>query len=223
MFLWRLKNAISLQVKELVLMKYRHRVQLFKSPDRRDWDKCLDCGLPGQHRRKDTVKKMLEWEAFKKDMKHSGHTRPELCVGEYDFKQFTLKYAAAPPSFSQSGDALVMKRGDQIIVRPGGFVLWSTEEKVGTTEANADLICFVEGKSTKARTGMVVHLTAPNIHSTWWGNIVLEIVNLGPFDLVFHAGDAVAQLTACKISSPPFKSTEGGFLTVGQTGVSPNP
>jgi len=167
--------------------------------------------------------KIWDIEAFKKEMKHSGHTRPELCVGDYDFKQFTLKYATAPPAFSQVGDALVMRRGDQIIVRPMGFVLWSTEEKVGTTEDNPDLICFVEGKSTKARTGMVVHLTAPNIHSTWWGNIVLEIVNLGPFDLIFHAGDAIAQLTACRITSPPRRPTGGSFVTFGQTGVNPAP
>ena len=66
---------------------------------------------------------------------------------------------------------------------------------------------------------MVVHLTAPNIHSTWKGNVVLEIVNLGPFDLVFHAGDAVAQLTVCRISSPPYKPSEGRFVTFGQTEV----
>ena len=78
---------------------------------------------------------------------------------------------------------------------------------------------FVEGKSTKARAGMVVHLTAPNIHSTWTGNIVLEIVNFGPFDLVFHEGDAIAQLTVCKISSPPDKGVEGTSVTYGRTQV----
>jgi dCTP deaminase len=92
-------------------------------------------------------------------------------------------------------------------------------EEVGTPKVNADLICFVDGKSTKARSGMIVHLTAPTIHSTWTGNVVLEIVNLGPFDLVFHQGDAVAQLTVCKISSPPAKGVEGTSLTHGQTGV----
>ena len=66
---------------------------------------------------------------------------------------------------------------------------------------------------------MVVHLTAPTIHSTWTGNVVLEIVNLGPFDLVFHEGDAVAQLTVCKISSPPDKGVEATSATYGQTGV----
>ena len=49
--------------------------------------------------------------------------------------------------------------------------------------------------------------------------MVLEIVNLGPFDLVFHEGDAVAQLTVCRISSPPDKAVDGTSLTYGQTGV----
>jgi dCTP deaminase len=112
-----------------------------------------------------------------------------------------------------------MRRGNEIIVRPEGFLLWMTREEVGTPKTNADLICFVEGKSTKARTGMVVHLTAPTIHSTWTGNVVLEIVNLGPFDLVFQEGDAVAQLTVCRISSPPDKAVEGTSVTYRQTNV----
>ena len=112
-----------------------------------------------------------------------------------------------------------MRRGAEIIVRPLGFLLWPTREKVGTPKKNADLICFVDGKSTKARAGMVVHLTAPTIHSTWTGNIVLEIVNLGPFDLVFQEGDAVAQLTVCRITSPPDKAVEGTSVTYGQTNI----
>jgi dUTPase len=47
----------------------------------------------------------------------------------------------------------------------------------------------------------------------------LTFIDLGPFDLVFHEHDAVAQLTVCRISSPPDKAVEGASLTYGQTGV----
>ena len=164
--------------------------------------------------------KIWDIEAFKADMGCAGHKRPELHIGQYKIGQFGDKYTVAPPEFKNGHDHLVMRRGHEIIVRPFGFLLWMTREKVGTPKKNADLICFVEGKSTKARAGMVVHLTSPNVHSTWIGNIVLEIVNFGPFDLVFHEGDAVAQLTVCRISSPPGKGVEGTSLTNGQTEVS---
>ncbi len=41
----------------------------------------------------------------------------------------------------------------------------------------------VEGKSSLARLGLLVHLTAPTIHTTFRGNIALEIVNFGPFSI----------------------------------------
>ena len=70
-----------------------------------------------------------------------------------------------------------------------GFVLWQTKEDVGTPEDKADLICFINGKSTRARTGLVVHMTAPTIHSTWHGHVTLEIVNLGPLNIVLEEND----------------------------------
>jgi len=158
-------------------------------------------------------------DKFTKEMRASGN-RPELHVGQYSVAEFAPKFTRAPPDYQLDSDSKVMRRGDQVVVKPLGFVLWMTEEVVGTPKNNADLICFVEGKSTKARTGMVVHLTAPIIHSTWTGNVVLEIVNLGPFDIVFHAGDAIAQLTVCRITSSPYKGMEGTSATYGQTHVS---
>jgi hypothetical protein len=52
---------------------------------------------------------------------------------------------------------------------------------VGTPAVNPALICFVDGKSTRSRTGILVHLTAPTIHAGWSGKITLEIANVGPF------------------------------------------
>ena len=46
-------------------------------------------------------------------------------------------------------------------------------------------------------------MTAPTIHSTWIGNITLEIANLGPFTFVLLENDVIAQLTVATISSPP--------------------
>jgi dCTP deaminase len=41
----------------------------------------------------------------------------------------------------------------------------------------------VEGKSSLARLGLMVHLTAPTVHTSFRGHITLEVVNLGPFSI----------------------------------------
>ena len=45
------------------------------------------------------------------------------------------------------------------------------------------LAARVEGRSQMARLGLMVHLTAPTIHTTFTGTITLELVNHGPFFL----------------------------------------
>jgi dCTP deaminase len=105
-----------------------------------------------------------------------------------------------------------------VIVRPNGFLLWQTKEKVGTPH-DAKLISFVNGKSSRARAGIVVHLTAPTIHSTWVGKITLEIANVGPFDLVLQEDDVIAQLTVAKITSIPDRSMAVTSATFNQATV----
>ena len=44
--------------------------------------------------------------------------------------------------------------------------------------------------------GLLVHMTAPTIHAGWWGQITLEICNLGPFTLALQEGDGLIPLSA---------------------------
>jgi dCTP deaminase len=150
----------------------------------------------------------------------SGRSRPELRIGTYRLGDFGDKYLIAPPEYVEDGEELVTRRANQVIVRRGGFLLWQTREVVGTNpDLNADLICFVDGKSTRARAGILVHLTAPTIHTTWKGKITLEIVNLGPFDIVLQEGDVIAQLTVAKVTSPPQRNVTLDSVTFGQGSV----
>ena len=127
----------------------------------------------------------------------------ELNVARMTYGTVSRQYMAPPPREADVGDGLVFRREDSIILRPRGFVVWQTEEIVGTPDENPKYICFIDGKSTRSRTGLIVHLTAPTIHAGWSGNITLEMTNCGPLDLVLNAGDAVAQLTVAKITQPP--------------------
>lgn len=142
-------------------------------------------------------------EAIAADNKALGHPPRELNVARMEYGTISREYMVSPPREAEAGNGLVFKREDAIILRPHGFVVWQTEEVVGTPDVNPKYICFINGKSTRSRTGLVVHLTAPTIHAGWSGNITLEMTNCGPLDLVLHAGDAVVQLTVAKITQPP--------------------
>ena len=157
----------------------------------------------------------------------TGVQEAEVHIGKFNWGVFSEKYLISPPvecSADQKKEdkdkPKVCLRGSQVIVRPGGFLLWQTKEIVGTPIEGAQLICFVDGKSTKARTGILVHFTAPTIHAGWHGNIVLEIANLGPFTFVLQEDDVIAQVTVATISSVPEKTQkQAGSQTLGQINV----
>lgn len=172
--------------------------------------------------RLDSIENAKIWD-IPKFMQHQnsvGASRPELRIAKYNLATFSGRFLTHPPEYSDSEDQRVGRRGNQIVVKPLGFVLWTTVEEVGTPSANADLICFVDGKSTRARAGIVVHLTAPTIHSSWTGKITLEIFNAGPFDIVLEPGDVIAQIIVAKITSPPSKGVRESSVTYGQNDVS---
>lgn len=172
----------------------------------------------------DTVEQAKVWdhESLAAHNQEFSHNPNELHVARMRYGTISRRFLKSPPTekMRQQQD-LVFRRDDCVVVKPNGFVLWQTREVVGTPKDSPKLICFIDGKSTRARTGLVVHLTAPTIHSGWSGNITLEMVNLGPLDLVLHEGDAVSQIVVAQISqSPSVSMEEHGSATYGQSSVS---
>ena len=173
----------------------------------------------------DSVDQARIWdvEGYAQENRAAGRNPAELHIGKFDFRKFSPKYTMRPPQYDPSKapnpQQSVFCRGAQIIVKPGGFLLWITKESIGTPEKKASLICFVDGKSTRARTGLLVHMTAPTIHAKWSGQITLEIANLGPFDFVLEEGDVIAQITVAQISSYPLSKRSTSPATHGQRTV----
>lgn len=67
---------------------------------------------------------------------------------------------------------------------PRKLVLARTLETV-SFPINPSGICYsarVEGKSSLARCGILIHFTAPTIHAGFTGSITLEIINFGAYD-----------------------------------------
>ena len=164
----------------------------------------------------DKVEQAKVWnvEAFKNKQAESGND-PWLRVGKYKYRNFAQEFYQSVPTDSEQ---LVYRNGDRVILKPSGFLLWQTRESVGTPETDPRLFCFINGKSSSARSGLLVHMTAPTIHAGWWGQITLEIANLGPFDLCLAEDDAISQIVVATISSPPTKRKKEG-IALGQKQV----
>lgn len=82
-------------------------------------------------------------------------------------------------------------------------VLAMTRETVHL-KPGSKLAARVEGRSSLARLGLVVHLTAPTIHANFNAPITLEMLNHGPFYLRLVPGKTrVCQLILERLESEP--------------------
>lgn len=88
------------------------------------------------------------------------------------------------------------------------LVLGSTYEKL--TLPNY-LLARLEGKSSLARFGLLVHATSAHIDPGYSGVIVLELFNLGPNTIVLEPMMLIAHILFEKVSMPPSKSYSGQF------------
>lgn len=84
-------------------------------------------------------------------------------------------------------------------LKPNEFILGSTMEYVNVP---FDLMARVEGKSSIARLGVMIHITAGYIDAGFHGNVTLEIYNCSdkPFEL-FH-GDSICQIAFETLTTP---------------------
>lgn len=90
----------------------------------------------------------------------------------------------------------------------GRFVLGRTLERV-ELPIGADGECLaarIEGKSSFARCGLLVHFTAPTIHSGFKGVITLEICNLGPANILLYPEMPICQLIVEVVKGVPFRN-----------------
>lgn len=94
------------------------------------------------------------------------------------------------------------------VLMPNRLVLGRTLERielpVGTD--GSCLAARIEGKSSYARCGLLVHLTAPTIHSGFAGTITLELYNLGRFGISLYPGAYVCQLIVETVKGMPFRN-----------------
>ena len=94
---------------------------------------------------------------------------------------------------------------------PKSLLLAWTKESL-SLPIQSRLAARVEGKSSLARIGVGVHITAPTIHAGFSGQIQLEIVNHSPTEIVLRAGMGICQLIFEATLGTPEKGYSGMFL-----------
>jgi deoxycytidine triphosphate deaminase len=104
------------------------------------------------------------------------------------------------------------------ILKPNGFVLGSTQQSIRT---DRDIITMLDGRSTYARAGLMIHLTALVLDGVPFNheNSVLEIKNLGNFDIVLHEGERIGTYLFAKLTEPIVGEKKGRYTD--QDGVVP--
>lgn len=166
----------------------------------------------------DKVEEAKVWDIdrYRDRNKVAGISEKEIGLGDFDYNRFADEYLIPVP---EDGSQLVFRKGREVVIKPRGFLIWQTKEWVETLR-DSQLMCFVDGKSKLSRTGLLVHLTAPTIHTSWGGNITLEIANVGEFAFILKEDDRVVQITVATVSSIPEKDySQRQSQTHGQTKV----
>ena len=98
-----------------------------------------------------------------------------------------------------------------IIISPEDFILGWTNEVIGLPSVSR-IAARVEGKSSLARLGLGIHVTAPVIHAGFEGQIQLEIKNSGNLRIQLEPGMKICQIVFEQTLGTPVKGYSGQFL-----------
>jgi dCTP deaminase len=160
-------------------------------------------------------------EPFTESLKRDGVISYGLSSYGYDlritdeFKVFTNVYSAVVDPKNFSSDSFVDIKTDVAIIPPNSFALARSVEYFRIPRK---VLCICLGKSTYARTGIVVNVTP--FEPGWEGHVTIEISNTTPLPARIYANEGIAQVLffeadeECEVS---YADRKGKYQ--GQTGV----
>lgn len=130
-----------------------------------------------------------------------GPSSIDLKLG-HDFKLFRVtKLSLLDPKQGLPKDFMddhLIKDTEPFVLHPSNFVLASTQEYIKVPD---NLMVKVEGKSTLARMGILVH-TAGFVDPGFEGSITLEISNQSNVAVALYPGMYICQIAVHQLTSP---------------------
>ncbi|MDP6968743.1 MAG: dCTP deaminase [Gammaproteobacteria bacterium] len=123
------------------------------------------------------------------------------------FKDHARPYVDVSASREEINQTLEAIMSDEILVaddeafflHPGELALAVTKESVTIP---ADLVGWLDGRSSLARLGLMVHVTAHRIDPGWSGAIVLECYNSGKLPLALKPNMTIGAINFETLSTP---------------------
>jgi dCTP deaminase len=132
-----------------------------------------------------------------------------------------------PSNKGTNSDQIIKEITTPSVIPDEGYLLTTGRLILGWTveyvklDLKARIAARVEGKSSLARLGLGVHVTAPTIHAGFEGQIQLEIINHGSIPIRLRPNMRICQLIFETTTGTPVKGYDGQFL--GQTADTPKP
>lgn len=114
---------------------------------------------------------------------------------------------------------LVEVPGDEpFVLHPGEFVLGATYERITLAD---DVVARLEGKSSLARLGLVIHSTAGFVDAGFDGDVTLELSNVATLPILLYPRMRIAQFAFFELDQPaefPYGTKATGSKYQGQSG-----
>jgi dCTP deaminase len=109
---------------------------------------------------------------------------------------FDLRKSGLPALLDKVYEPYDMDKAGGYSLKPGTFVLGNTAEVVTLPirKKRPVYAARIEGRSSFARCGLLIHFTAPTIHAGFEGTITFEIMNFGLHDITLYPDLEVGQL-----------------------------
>ncbi len=123
------------------------------------------------------------------------------------FSSHTIPYIDLSGSRELVDQAVEKVMSDEVYIDDEGtFVLHPGELALGITLESItlpdNLVGWLDGRSSLARLGLMVHVTAHRIDPGWSGNIVLEFFNSGKLPLALRPGMAIGAMSFETLTAP---------------------
>lgn len=135
-----------------------------------------------------------------------------------DFKIFTNIHTSIvdPKNFDVLAfETKTVPRGEAAVIPPNSFALTCSFEWIRVPR---DVLVLCLGKSTYARSGIIVNVTP--LEPEWEGNVTIEISNTSPLPAKVYAGEGIVQLIFLKASREcRYSYKDRGGKYQGQKGV----
>lgn len=121
---------------------------------------------------------------------------------------FDLRTKGLPDLLKKIYEPYEMGEHGGFSLKPNQFVLGNTVETVTLPirPGRPAYAARVEGRSSFARCGLIIHFTAPTIHAGFSGTITFELMNFGLHDIQLHPDLEVGQLIFERVEGTPVRN-----------------